>query len=63
MTREFVWTTAFLKGWNRCGFSNDDLVRLEDALIPSNPITTHQTERRNDQCLLYMTTSCPRLMS
>ena len=33
MTREFVWTTAFLKGWNRCGFSNDDLVRLEDALL------------------------------
>ncbi|MBR4473874.1 MAG: type II toxin-antitoxin system RelE/ParE family toxin [Oscillospiraceae bacterium] len=34
MTREFVWTTAFLAGWNRCGFdTQDDLVRLEDALL------------------------------
>jgi len=33
MTREFVWTTAFLSGWGRCGFENDDLVRLEDALL------------------------------
>lgn len=33
MTREFVWTTAFLSGWSRCGFENDDLVRLEDALL------------------------------
>ena len=34
MTREFVWTTAFLAGWNRCGFNTqDDLARLEDALL------------------------------
>lgn len=33
MTREFVWTTAFLSSWGRCGFENDDLVRLEDALL------------------------------
>ena len=37
MTREFVWTTAFLAGWNRCGFdTTDDLKRLEDALL-ENP--------------------------
>lgn len=34
MTREFVWTTAFLAGWNRCGFNTqEDLVRLENALL------------------------------
>ena len=34
MTREFVWTTAFLNGWNRCGFdTQEDLVRLENALL------------------------------
>ena len=33
MTREFIWTTAFLSGWHRCGFSDDDLVRLEDDLL------------------------------
>ena len=33
MTREFIWTTAFLSGWHRCGFSDNDLVRLEDALL------------------------------
>jgi len=33
MTREFVWTTAFRSGWNRCGFDDDDLARLEDALL------------------------------
>ena len=33
MTREFVWTTAFIAGWNRCGFDSDDLVLLEDALL------------------------------
>ena len=24
MTREFVWTTAFLAGWNRCGFNTQE---------------------------------------
>ena len=34
MTREFVWTTAFLAGWNRCGFNTQaDLIRLENALL------------------------------
>ena len=34
MTREFVWTTAFLAGWNRCGFNTqEDLVRPENALL------------------------------
>ncbi len=33
MTREFVWTTAFISGWYRCGFDDKDLVRLEDALL------------------------------
>ncbi|MBQ9348588.1 MAG: type II toxin-antitoxin system RelE/ParE family toxin [Oscillibacter sp.] len=33
MTREFVWTTAFLSGWHKCGVSDDDLSRLEDALL------------------------------
>lgn len=33
MTREFVWTTAFIAGWNRCGFNSDDLVQLEKALL------------------------------
>ena len=33
MTREFIWTTAFLSGWHRCGFNDDDLKRLEDALL------------------------------
>lgn len=33
MTREFIWTTAFLAGWHRCGFSDDDLSRLEDVLL------------------------------
>ncbi|MBR0463079.1 MAG: addiction module toxin RelE [Clostridia bacterium] len=36
MTREFVWTTAFLSGWRRCGFGDDDLRRLEDVLL-DNP--------------------------
>ena len=33
MTREFIWTTAFLAGWHKCGFTDDDLGRLEDALL------------------------------
>ena len=33
MTREFIWTTAFLSGWHQCGFEDSDLVRLEDALL------------------------------
>ncbi len=33
MTREFIWTTAFLSGWHRCGFDDSDLRRLEDALL------------------------------
>ena len=33
MTREFIWTTAFQSGWHRCGFDDDDLKRLEDALL------------------------------
>ena len=33
MTRLFVWTTAFLAGWDRCGFSIDDLSELENALL------------------------------
>ena len=34
MRREFIWTTAFLRGWSRCGFDvQNDLVRLEDALL------------------------------
>ena len=33
MTRDFIWTTAFLSGWHRCGFNDDDLKRLEDALL------------------------------
>lgn len=33
MTREFVWTTAFFSGWNKCGFNADDLVLLENALL------------------------------
>ena len=32
MTREFVWTTAFLSGWERCGFTNADLLDLEYVL-------------------------------
>lgn len=33
MTRIFVWTTAFLNGWNRCGLDIDDLSDLENALL------------------------------
>ena len=33
MRREFVWTTAFLTGWHRCGFDDTDLGRLEDTLL------------------------------
>lgn len=33
MTREFLWTTAFLSGWKRCGLDEDDLTRLEDDLL------------------------------
>ena len=33
MTREFVWTSAFLRGWERCGFAIDDLTALEQALL------------------------------
>lgn len=33
MTREFVWTSAFLRGWERCGFAIDDLAALEQALL------------------------------
>ena len=33
MTREFVWTSAFLRGWERCGFVIDDLAALEQALL------------------------------
>lgn len=33
MTREFIWTTAFLSGWKRCGFDDDDLARLEEDLL------------------------------
>ena len=36
MTREFVWTSAFLRGWERCGFVIDDLAVLEQAL-PEDP--------------------------
>ena len=36
MTREFIWTTAFQSGWKRCGFDEEDLVRLEDELL-KNP--------------------------
>lgn len=33
MTREFVWTTAFLSGWSKCGFAFEDLAALENALL------------------------------
>ncbi len=36
MTREFIWTTAFLAGWRRCGLEEKDLARLEDVLL-ANP--------------------------
>lgn len=33
MTREFIWTTRFDNNWKKCGFSDDDLLLLEDALL------------------------------
>ena len=33
MTREFIWTTAFISGWYRCGFDDNNLRQLEEQLL------------------------------
>lgn len=33
MIREFVWTSAFQKGWRNCEMDDDDLAELEKQLL------------------------------